>query len=709
MRTSLPLILALLVPLLAAQEWDHQAHSKPGGPYYVVDWDGDGEETVTLDASESHSHYFNFGPPPKSGVIVSYHWESGATGKTIIKTKSPYITGTFYFGITILKLSVTDNMGDVATGWTYIQVRKPHSHETKKPTIESIEPQSGPPTGGISVTIEGSGFYNNPKVYFAGVLVESRVVDDDEIVAITPKFTGVGEAPITVTTGYGSANAPKPFSVQNMKQPPVSFEVKTLQARQDDGDTEDLEIPEITCIKAGPDGRYYAGSLDGFLYKMALSRDLVAEQWCKSKQVGKQRSILGLAFHPHEWSTPRAYISTSALFWKTRGGGTWHNGDVEVWTSIASAECMSFSHTLVTGLPVSNHDHGVNALEFTNNGDLLISIGGTTNAGLSTHGDKVGGIPESPFSGAVLRAKLSLGVKFDGKIAYDQTDNPHTANVVSGSVDVYSAGLRNVFGMTRHSNGKVYAVDNGPNPAYGAESVDCSTAGAQVGFQDSLLLLTDGAYYGHPNRNRARKDKRQCTYAKGDKKLAGYTAPLAVVPSATTAILEYTANTFGGQLRGDLLLGKLSWTGPGELRRAQLSPNGAAVVGDTEPFLKESGLSMVMGPFGEILSPKLKQKKIIAYVPNDHTHEALRVISVNPRRGPAEGVNPVLISGDGFWEGVKIFFGGKECLTYKARTRESVWCQVPPGKPGSSVVVVAKRDGLSSKPSTLADYEYMLY
>eukprot|EP00171_Calliarthron_tuberculosum_P005563 IDg5563t1 len=109
------------IAVAGAQEWDHQAHSKPGGPYFVVDWDGNGEEVVSLDASESHSHYFNFGPPPKSGVIVNYHWESAATGKTITKTKSPYITGTFYFGITILKLTVTDNMGDKATGWTYIQ------------------------------------------------------------------------------------------------------------------------------------------------------------------------------------------------------------------------------------------------------------------------------------------------------------------------------------------------------------------------------------------------------------------------------------------------------------------------------------------------------------------------------------------------------------------------------------------------------------
>lgn len=37
----------------------HQAHAKPGEPYKLVDWDGNGQEEVTFDATESHSHYFD--------------------------------------------------------------------------------------------------------------------------------------------------------------------------------------------------------------------------------------------------------------------------------------------------------------------------------------------------------------------------------------------------------------------------------------------------------------------------------------------------------------------------------------------------------------------------------------------------------------------------------------------------------------------------
>lgn len=37
----------------------HQAHAKPGGPFQFSDWDGNGREKVTFDASDSHSHYFD--------------------------------------------------------------------------------------------------------------------------------------------------------------------------------------------------------------------------------------------------------------------------------------------------------------------------------------------------------------------------------------------------------------------------------------------------------------------------------------------------------------------------------------------------------------------------------------------------------------------------------------------------------------------------
>ena len=116
-----------------------------------------------------------------------------------------------------------------------------------------------------------------------------------------------------------------------------------------------------------------------------------------------------------------------------------------------------------------------------------------------------------------------------------------------------------------------------------------------------------------------------------------------------------------------------------------------------------------MGAFGDLFFVRHNKNDILAFAADQVAYAALMVIAVTPRRGPLDGVNPVLITGKGFYEGVKIFFGGKECLAYNARTEESVWCQVPPGKPGEIVDVIAKRDGYSSKPSGHGEYEYMDY
>ena len=37
---------------------------------------------------------------------------------------------------------------------------------------------------------------------------------------------------------------------------------------------------------------------------------------------------------------------------------------------------------IITGIPISDHDHGINGIEFGDNGELYIQVGGNTNAGI---------------------------------------------------------------------------------------------------------------------------------------------------------------------------------------------------------------------------------------------------------------------------------------------------------------------------------------
>lgn len=71
---------------------------------------------------------------------------------------------------------------------------------------------------------------------------------------------------------------------------------------------------------------------------------------------------------------------------------------------IDSSEEFKKLHFVVRNMPVSNHDHGVNSVEFLNDGTLIFSIGGQTNGGWP-HA-KLGGLEEAYFSGAINAAKV---------------------------------------------------------------------------------------------------------------------------------------------------------------------------------------------------------------------------------------------------------------------------------------------------------------
>lgn len=470
-------------------------------------------------------------------------------------------------------------------------------------------------------------------------------------------------------------------------------------------------IPELTSIKLGPDNIFYAGSLNGYVHVLSIDRSLTVRKYCLSQNAGPGRSILGLTFNPNEHTSVKLYLTTSTLFWPTKGtGDDWDNGKIEVWGKNNELDCLSPFYTLASGLPVSGKDHAVNSLLFDSDGALLVAVGGSTNAGVHMD-DSTGGIPESPLSGAVLRFDM-FDASFDGDIKYEGRDDPGTASVSYGTVEVFAVGMRNVYGMTIHSNGKVYAVDNGANDGFGVGAAGCFFAGQSVWSSDKLLHVRKGGFYGHPNWNRARFDSRQCAYVSPDtaSEEPVYTAPMAIVGSSTTGIMEYTANTFNSKLRGQLLLSKLSWKGVGVLLSAKLDQQGTGLTEPPLQLFEDSGIAIEMGPYGELLIPKIKQSKILALVPDEEFADQLNVIAVVPRRGPALGGNKVVVTGSGFEPGVKIFFGKLECTAYGAIATDgsSVICEVPRFAVGERTVsVVAKYQKLQSTPSGKGEYEYM--
>jgi hypothetical protein len=158
---------------------------------------------------------------------------------------------------------------------------------------------------------------------------------------------------------------------------PVGFQTSAIGGAN-------LDLP--TQAAWGPDGRLYVGSVTGVItiYTFDDDYNVIATETVNTIATLPNPNILGIAFNPFNPPNPvKIYVAHSLLFAHNGGscftGPSPYNGQV----SVLTGPNFTAAQPLITGLPVSNHDHGINGLEFDNNGDLLIAVGGNTNAGVA--------------------------------------------------------------------------------------------------------------------------------------------------------------------------------------------------------------------------------------------------------------------------------------------------------------------------------------
>ncbi len=75
------------------------------------------------------------------------------------------------------------------------------------PTISSKSPPDGPPSGGTSVTIRGTGFTGATSVTFDGIAASFTVDSDSQITAVSPPHAS-GFVDVTITTPHGTVVDP---------------------------------------------------------------------------------------------------------------------------------------------------------------------------------------------------------------------------------------------------------------------------------------------------------------------------------------------------------------------------------------------------------------------------------------------------------------------------------------------------------------------
>ncbi len=436
-------------------------------------------------------------------------------------------------------------------------------------------------------------------------------------------------------------------------------------------DFERFSVPlaNPTALVWGPDGRLYVATITGPIHALTFdfgSRSIV-DDTVSNALAG--RLVLGLTLDPD--STPG-----NVVLWAGHSDVQQSNGDANSGTvSRLSGPLSSVREYIITGLPRAIANHSTNALHFGPDGRLYISQGGNTGAGAANDAvSEFGPRPEQPLSAAILVADVKAP-NFDGSctpgddplgVLMDQSGV--ASRDVPCDVQVYASGLRNAFDFTFHSNGQMYAVDNGlgvegaypelgpdasswipgdrcEGPVLGADNVSAHNPGTRP---DLLYRIEAGGYYGHPNPSRD-----ECLYyganptAAPDGPLAetgggtfyqeAATYPTGVSPDpnyrpaaysfgnhkSPNAVIEYTSDVFCGALRGELLVSYYS--GFDQIRRLRLDPMGGAVLADVTLPRSNMGsgglaqlvdpLSMTQDPAGRIYVSELGGGRVTVFDP----------------------------------------------------------------------------------------------
>jgi hypothetical protein len=90
------------------------------------------------------------------------------------------------------------------------------------PTVSAVSPSSGPPAGGTTVTISGSGFTDATTVSFGGTPAASFTVNSDsQITAVSPAGSGTVDVTVTGPSGTSAVTPADQFTYTSGPVPPL--------------------------------------------------------------------------------------------------------------------------------------------------------------------------------------------------------------------------------------------------------------------------------------------------------------------------------------------------------------------------------------------------------------------------------------------------------------------------------------------------------
>ena len=456
---------------------------------------------------------------------------------------------------------------------------------------------------------------------------------------------GAAFLPFTMTFTTGTNATPV--------DPTIAFEEVALPTTQGS---------QYTALTIGPDGRLYAGTLQGLIHRYTIQSDgtLSAPEVINTVQAanGGPRLLTGLEFDPSS-------TAGNLVLWVSHGQSTLENAtDFTGKISRLSGPGLAMYEDAVVHLPRSVRDHLTNQMDFGPDGALYISQASNTSMGAP---DNAWGMrPERLLSATVLRLdavtvrdrlRLGLGpldvLTPDGGGWYD----PFAAGM---PLSIHATGVRNAYDLIWHSNGQLYAPTNGSaahgaTPGYdGTSPVPQRIDGPYVGGAvspiadvtvtepDYLHRILQGGYYGHPNPLRgeyvlnggnptAGIDLEEIAqYPVGTASDQNYRDPAYVFGRkySPNGVVEYRGPAFNGQLNGRLLVARFG--GGDDVIALKVNPDGTI---SNEPQTSINGLSGLVDPLDLVVDPSTGNVYVSEYDEKDTGFRRLTLLRPIPPGG----------------------------------------------------------------------------
>ncbi|QMW66608.1 choice-of-anchor D domain-containing protein [Mumia sp. ZJ1417] len=349
-----------------------------------------------------------------------------------------------------------------------------------------------------------------------------------------------------------------------------------------------------SSITKGPDGRMYAATLAGDLYRFDIAADgkltnrfkiTTVRDYSNSAASGDTyakgtRTVIGLAFDPASTpANPILWITDNAPFI-----GQNNVPDLSGRLAKLTGPNLGTYTAVLDGIPRSIKDHEANSVAFGPDGALYFNVGANNAMGAAdgTWGNR----EEHPLSAATLRVDLT---KLPAQLPVNVRPAAYDPFAANAPVTVYGSGIRNAYDLVWHSNGSLYVPTNGsaaggnvpavpttlpahctkrPDGGYGGPTGIAGITSNPNAETDYVFRVRKGKYYGHPNPSRCEYvlNNGNPTAGADPFETARYPVGTAADPNydlsgvfdaglhaSANGVIEYTSNAFGGALKGKLL------------------------------------------------------------------------------------------------------------------------------------------------------------